>query len=183
MRLHRRTALFSGAIEMVDVSWEEGARLMNKCTYLLATDVGELEELTLALTIVEAKVQTAFTITEDTVSPSWLTIEGRPIEEDETSYLFQLLFDRNHMVSYTVLNKSYGKFPEPSEVLTGKLFRTFSHSHLLESTKRALCASGDCPGALMHFEIACLNQVIDVICTAPPKIAVSTQKTTSATVN
>jgi hypothetical protein len=168
---------------MVEVPWEEGARLMNECTYLLATDVGEVEELTLALTIVEAKVQVAITTTEDTSPPSWLTIEGRPIEEDETCHLFQLLFDRNHMISYTVLNKSYGKCPEPSEVFKGKLFRAFSHSHLLESTKRTTRASGDYPHALMHFEVACLNQVIDVICTAPPKIAVSTQKTASATVN
>jgi hypothetical protein len=168
---------------MVEVLWEEGARLMNECTYLLATDVGEVEELTLALTIVEMKVQADVTTSENSSPPSWLTIEGRPIEEDETCQLFQLLFDRNHMISYRVLNKSYGKHSEPSEVFTGKLFRTFSRSHLLESTKRATCASGDYPGALMHFEIACLNQVIDVICTAPPKIAVSTQKTASATVN
>lgn len=155
---------------------------MDECTYLLAADIGEIEELTLALTIVEAKVQAAITTTEDGGPPSWLTIEGRPIEQDETCQIFQLVFDRNHMISYTVLNKSYGKYTEPSDVFKGRLFRTFSHSHLLEFTGRA-CASGDCSGALMHFEIACLNQAIDVICTAPPKIAVSTQKTATATVN
>jgi len=168
---------------MVEVPWEEGARLMNECTYLLATDVGEVEDLTLALTIVEAKAQAPITTTDDPAPLSWLRIGSGPIEEDETCRLFQLLFDRNHMISYTVLKESYGKYPAPPEKYTGKLLRTFSHSHLLEFTGRTTCVSGDDPGALMHFQIACLNHVIDVICTAPPKIAVSAQKTTSATVN
>ena len=156
---------------------------MNECIYLLATDVGEVEDLTLALTIVEAKAQAPITTTDDPVPLSWLKIGGSPIEEDETCRLFQLLFDRNHMISYTVLNESYGKYPEPPEVFTGKVFRTFSHSHLLEFTERTTYASGDSPDAPMHFQIACLNHVIDVICTAPPKIAVSAQKTTSVRVN
>jgi len=168
---------------MVEVPWEEGARLMNECTYLLATDVGEVEDLTLALTIVEAKAQAPITTTDDPAPLSWLRIGSSPIEEDETCRLFQLLFDRNHMISYTVLNESYGKYPEPPEVFTGKLFRTFSHSHLLEFTERTTYASGESPDAPMHFQIACINHVIDVICTAPPKIAVSAQKTTSARVN
>ena len=156
---------------------------MNECTYLLATDVGEVEELTLALTIVEAKAQAPITTTYGTAPLSRLKIGSSPIAEDETCRLFQLLFDGNHMISYTVLNKSCGKDPESSEVFTAKHFRTFSHSHLLESTERNICTSGDDPGAPMHFQIACLNQVIDVICTAPPKIAVSTEKAASATVN
>jgi hypothetical protein len=178
-----RTVLISGAVEMVEVPWEEGARLMNECTYLLATDVGEVDDLELALTIVEAKARTPITTTEDMDPISLLAIGGKPIEEDETCRLFQLLFERNHMISYTILNESYGKYPAPPEVFTGKLFRTFSHSHLLEFTERTTCASRDYPGALMHFGIACLDHVINVICTSPPKIAVSRQKTTSATVN
>ena len=181
--LDRRAVLISEAIEMVAVPWEEGARLMNECTYLLATDVGEVEELTLALTIVEAKAQAPIATTEKTGPLSWLKTGGRPIEEDLTCCLFQLLFNRNHLISYTVLNESYSKCPEQSEVFAGKLFRIFSHSHLLEFTEQTTFASGDYPGALMHFQIACLNQVIDVICTAPPKIAVSAQKTISVPVN
>jgi hypothetical protein len=40
----------------------------------------------------------------------------------------------------------------------------------LEFTKRTTYASDDYPGILMHFEIACLNHIVDVVCTAPPKI-------------
>lgn len=168
---------------MIEVPWQEGARLIDECTYLFATDVREIEELTLGLTIVEAKAQAPITNTEDTGPLPWLKIGGRPIEEDDTCRLFQVLFDRNHMISYTVLNESYGKYPEPPEAFTGKLFRIFSHSHLLDFTERTTYASGGHPAALMHFEIACLNHVIDVICTAPPKIAVGKRATKAPVLN
>jgi hypothetical protein len=48
-------ALKTESVETVEVSWEEGARLIDECTYLFATDVREIEELTLGLTIVERK--------------------------------------------------------------------------------------------------------------------------------
>jgi hypothetical protein len=47
--------LFSEAAEATEVPWEEGARLINECTYLFAKEIREIEELTLGLTIVEAK--------------------------------------------------------------------------------------------------------------------------------
>jgi hypothetical protein len=134
-----------------------------------------VEELTLNLTIVEAKAQAPILEAEGPLA--FLRIGGSPIETDDTCRLFQLLFDRNHMISYTVLNESYGKYPQPPEAFTGKLFRIFSHSHLLEFTEKTTYASGGHPGVLMHFEIACLNHVIDVICTAPPKIAVGKRET------
>ena len=76
------------------------------------------------------------------------------------------------MVSYTVLNESYGTYPEPPEQFSGKLFRVFEWSHLLEFTKKTTCASDEYSGVLQHYEIACLNHVIDVICTGPPRISV-----------
>src|ERR1700733_13303342 len=90
----RRAALVSEAVETMEVPWEDGARLINECTYLFATDVREIEELTLGLTIVEAKAQAPISTTEDTGPLASLKIGGRPIEEDETCRLFQLLFDR-----------------------------------------------------------------------------------------
>ena len=175
--------MISEAVEKLEVPWEEGGRLINECDYLFATDIREIEELTLGLTIVEAKLQAPIETAEVTGRLASLMAGGRPIEEDETSRLFYLLFDRNHMISYTVLNESYGKYPEPPEQFTGKLFRIFSHSHLLEFTERTTHASGGYPGVLMHFEISCLNHVIDVICTAPPRIAVGKRKTTQSAVN
>jgi hypothetical protein len=43
---------------------------------------------------------------------------------------------------------------------------------LLEFTKRTTRASDEYPGVLQHYEIACQDHVVDVICTGPPRIAV-----------
>ena len=145
-------ALTAQTAEMVDVPWQEGARLIDDCTYLFAVHVRELEELTLGLTIVEAKAQEPITTTEDTGPLAFLKLGSSPIEQDDTCRVFEIVFDRNHMISYTVLNESYGRHPEPPEIFTGKLFRTFSRSHLLEFTERTTYASRGHPAPLMHFE-------------------------------
>jgi hypothetical protein len=41
-----------------EVEWETGARLIHECEYLLLRSIREPEELTLELTITEAKPQT-----------------------------------------------------------------------------------------------------------------------------
>jgi hypothetical protein len=169
--------------EIMQVPWQEGAQLMDDWSYLFARGIRELEELTLGLTIVEAKAQPPIPATEDPGAPLWLRLGGSPIEEDETCRTFEVVFERSHMISYTVLNESYCRYPEPPEVFAGKFFRIFSHSHLVEFTERTTYASGRSPGALMHFEIACLNQVIDVISTAPPTIAVGKRVTPAKLVN
>jgi hypothetical protein len=142
---------------------------------LFATEVRELEELTLGLTIVEAKLQAPIASADANDPLGFLRIGARPIQEDKSCRVFQVVFDRNHLISYTVLNESYGKYPEPPEAFTGKLFRVFSQSHLLDFTERTTYASAGHPAPLMHFEIACLNHVIDVICTAPPTILLGKQ--------
>ena len=75
------------------------------------------------------------------------------------------------MVSYSVLNESYAAYPMAPEEFTGKLFRVFTWSHLMEFTRRTTCASDEYPGVLRHYEIVCACHVIDVICTQPPTIA------------
>jgi hypothetical protein len=175
--------LNSSTTSVVEVPWEEGARLIDVCTYLFATDVRELEELTLRLTLVEAKAQAPILATEDTGPLAALREGSSPIGQDETCRQFQVVFDRNHMISYAVLNESYGRYPQPPEIFTGKLFRIFSESHLLEFTERTTYASGGHPAPLMHFEIVCLNHVFDVIATAPPTITVGSDAFQAAVVN
>jgi hypothetical protein len=154
------------------VEWEEGTRQINECGYLFVDSIREPEELTLELTVTEAKPQAQILVPRNESAFEELLVGGRPIERDLSCRLFRLIFDRNHMVSYTVLNESYGRYPEAPEQFIGKLFRVFSWSHLLEFTKRTTSASDEYPGVLQHYQIACLNHVIDVICTGPPGIAV-----------
>jgi hypothetical protein len=157
--------------DIVELGWDEAARQMNDCEYLLARSIREIEELTLEVFITEAKAQAEILVPRDSTQFEQLRVGSRPIEPDSTCRIFRLIFERRHMVSYTVLNESYGIYPKPPEQFTGKLFRTFSRSHLLDFTKQTTCASDEYPGGILqHYQIVCLNHVIDVICTAPPKI-------------
>ena len=72
----------SSTTSMFEVPWEEGARLIDACTYLFATDLRELEELTLRLTLVEAKAQAPILATEDTGTLAALRVGSSPIEQD-----------------------------------------------------------------------------------------------------
>ena len=155
------------------VDWAEGARQIEDCEYLFVRQIGETEELTLELTVVEAKAQAPITTPKDDSVLERLKVGGRPIKPDSSCRLFRLIFDRQHMVAYTVSNESYSKFPEPSEKFVGKLFRLFSRSHLLDFVKRTNHASDKHPGKLCHYQVACQNHIIDVITTAPPAISVS----------
>jgi hypothetical protein len=156
----------------IELQWEEGARQINECEYLFIDSVRELEELTLELIVTEAKLQAQILVPRDEGPIEQLRSGGQPIERDLTCRSFQVIFDRRHMVSYTVLDESYGTYPESPEQFDGKLFRVFSCSHLLDFTKKHTCASDEYPGLLQHYEIVCLNHVVDVICTGPPSIAI-----------
>jgi hypothetical protein len=175
--------MFGVSFEPTEIDWEEGALQIDRCTYLFAICVRELEELTLGLTIVEARAQAPIDMLETDAELQKLRLGGRPIEQDETCRVFEVVFDRRHMISYTVLNESYGRYPEAPEVFSGKLFRIFSQSHLLDFTRRTTLACDDYPGPLIHIQIACLNHVFDVICTAPPTIAVGIRNRVAPTVN
>ncbi len=75
-------------------------------------------------------------------------------------------------ISYYVQNESYGKYPEPPEIFTGRMFRRFSWSYLLELTKKTCYASADWPGLgpLQHFSIPCCNDIVDVVACAEPTV-------------
>jgi hypothetical protein len=159
-----------------EMNWQDGAQQIDDCQYLFATSISEIGELTLGLVIAEAKAQDRAHIPMNDSELEILKANAKPIEPDPTCRVFEVLFDRSHMVSYTVLNESYGVYPREPEKFVGKFFRKFSWSHLLEFTKQTTIASEFYPGPLEHYQIACLNHVVDVIATAPPRIAMGLLK-------
>jgi hypothetical protein len=170
-RLRKHSEL-SKRIEPTEVEWEDGARQIDDCEYLLVKEIRAAEDLTLSLLLSEAKPQAP--ILEPRNDSEWekLCVGGKPIEEDATCRNFQLIFEKNSMVAYMVLNESYGKYPQSPEEFTGRNLRFFSRSHLLEFTQKTTIACDEYPGALQHYQIATLNHVIDVITTKPPRIAI-----------
>lgn len=158
---------------MGDAGHEEAARQLNECDYLFLIDIREPEYLTLQLTIAEAKAQAPRFDTPPEHPLAALLNGGRPIEPDATCRVFRITFERKHMVSYTVVNESYGKYPDAPEQFQGKLFREFSRSYLLEYIAKATIATDDYPGKLRHYQLACQDHVVDVVCTAPPEIVIT----------
>ena len=73
-------------------------------------------------------------------------------------------------VNYLVRNECYGRYPEPPEMFSGKLFRRFSWSYLLELTRKTSYAWDDHPGPgpLQHFSVVCSDDIVDVIACVEP---------------
>jgi hypothetical protein len=164
--------LGSSPIFFEEVDWQHGSEQINDCKYLYMRAVEEIEELTLKVELHEAKLGDPMDMTRELRPWENLLTESRPIEVNQTCRAFQLIFERDYMISYTVLNESYGKYSEQPEMFTGKLLRVFSWSHLLEFTRRTTYAGNELTGPLQHYEAACLNQILDVICTRRPRIFV-----------
>jgi len=85
-----------------------------------------------------------------------------------TGRLFELSWDI--YVAYSVQNESYSKLDETDKVESGRLVRIYSRSRFLDHISMTTIATPEYPGPLLHVEVICLNHVIDVAATEPPKI-------------
>ena len=152
-------------------NWHDVARELNECKYLYLRWIGEPEELRLRLVVEEARVQERPGVAPPHLPELSEILDGaKSIACDEDCRLFEIIY--TYPISYTVLNESYGRYPETPEVFNGKLFREFSWSYLLEMTRKTTYACDDHPGPLppQHHSIVCLNHVIDVITTREPEM-------------
>lgn len=163
-----------------DQAWKNGAEEINSCDYLFVDWIGESAELTFEVLLREAKPQATITTIQSDDAVGELLLGSRPIETDESCRHFRVEFGGDIMVSYGVLNESFGKYPELPEQFTGKLFREFSRSHLLDFTRSTTIVSDRYPGKLSHYQIACQNHIIDVNATGPPSIDSITAHETAA---
>jgi hypothetical protein len=159
-------------------NWRDVARELGECRYLYLRWIGEPEELKLRLVIEEARLQDRPVVASSRLPElDEILADARPIESDEGCRLFEIIYSQP--ISYTVSNETYSQYPEAPEIFTGKLFREFSWSYLLEMTRKTTYASDDHPGPLplQHHSIACLNHVIDVITTQEPEMRLLRQDT------
>ena len=90
--------MISETLVTVEGPWEDGARQIDDSHYLFAVDVRELEELTLRLTLVEAKAQAPLTAENDSVY-GVLSNGARPIQQDSTCRIFEIIFERKHIIA------------------------------------------------------------------------------------
>lgn len=90
-----------------------------------------------------------------------------PIVSDESCEAYEIIF--GSYIAYAVLNESYASIDE-TEVSTGKYFRVYSKSRFLDYLRAASFATDDYPGKSTHYEIACLDHIVEVVSIDEPQI-------------
>lgn len=76
-----------------------------------------------------------------------------------------------HYVAYAVRNESYAMADDgaPTSLPVSQLVER-RKSAFLDFLRRTTIASNEFPGPLRHWELVCLNHVIDVVSTSEPVI-------------
>lgn len=95
--------------------------------------------------------------------------EGRTIVADETTPAWEVTFDT--YVAYAVLNESFALPAQDDEAWEGaQFFHRYRKSRFLEHIRSVTFASDEWPGPMLHFEIVCLNHVVEIVTTHEPEI-------------
>jgi hypothetical protein len=153
--------------------WEQGAKLIDDCHSLFVEDIRGLE---LVIVLIEGNVQP---LVESIIVGDQDMGAGYPIHADSTSRRFIVWFASHKIVRYMILNESYSEPPEALEEFSGRHFRVFSKSRLLDFvrvTSNGLVAINE---SITHYEIVCQNHIIDVIALGPPVIHLLSPETQS----
>jgi hypothetical protein len=129
--------------------------------YFFLSEIGEPEDNTLRLVVIEASAQGI----EVKVPGTGLT--GQPILPEPTAKPLELTW--TSYIAYAVRNESYATPEEgqqpPTDMLSerqGTAFLTF--------VAQATFATVDFPGPFRHWELVCLNHVVDVVSTEAPVV-------------
>jgi hypothetical protein len=156
------------------LDWREQSRLIDECKYISVEAIEQIEQWGLRVRVEEIVPRFVPENPERDYVPR-LAVKIREemsVSQQIVTRAFEIEFP--DAISYHVTNETYGKYPEPPEAFTGKLFRQFQRSLLLEWVRKTTYASNDHPGPLplMHFEIVGQDDVVDVITTREPAIRI-----------
>lgn len=84
---------------------------------------------------------------------------------DDTLPTIQIEFET--YIGYSIRNESYTVW-DSEEVFEGKLFRIYSKSKYLDFIKASTIATEDYPGPFVHYELVCLDHIIDIVSVSKP---------------
>jgi hypothetical protein len=126
---------------------------LNSHKYLYLDKLFEEIDLELCILVDEAKVQGGELQAVENASSYGAIIS------DETCKKYKLTF--KNYDAYSVRNESFTVWDDEEE-FTGNLFRIFSKSKFLDYVAASTVAVEDVLGAYKHYEIVCLNHIIDV---------------------
>jgi hypothetical protein len=161
------------------MTYEDGCKRLNDCKYLYLESFGRGDrDLDLRVELVEAKPQPTIDtvplgskILEDILGP------GSPILPDSSCARFTLVFE--NYLGTSIINESYGDGDgeHSTEWLadkTHKRLATYDRSHFWDYVSAVTFATNDFPGPQRHFEINCMNHILNVVCRDEPTITIST---------
>lgn len=137
---------------------------INRHKYLYLDELGEPRENELRMVVSKA-------IASDETENLELgntRLSGRPIISNESSSRYEIIFDS--YIAYTVLTESYVA-GDPNDPNIGLLFRSYSNSVFLDYVSKATFATDEFPGIFTHYEIVCLNHIIEVASVTEPKVS------------
>jgi hypothetical protein len=139
-------------------------QLIDQHRYLYLTRICEPEDNVLKLMIAEAKVSGS---REDIRIGSLELKDTAPIVVTEESSIYEIIFDQ--YIAYSVRNESYTQTDEEEE-FEGRLACMYTKSKFLDYVRASAFASDDYPGTFKHYGFNCLNHIVDIVSTSPPKI-------------
>ncbi|MBL0374533.1 hypothetical protein JJB09_21190 [Rhizobium sp. KVB221] len=145
---------------------------LDSCVYVSLESFGRGDHaLDLKLVVFEARsvgeygpISTGSSAIDEILGP------GRAITTLAGFYAFTIIFE--NYVAFSTRNESYAL--DYSEEFGGKLLRSYRKSGFLDHVAEATWATDNHPGPLNHFSVACLDHVVDVVCTGDPIISMRT---------
>ncbi|HEY9432255.1 MAG TPA: hypothetical protein VI260_12405 [Blastocatellia bacterium] len=139
-------------------------QLINQHQYLYLTEICEPEDNVLKLMVAEAKVSGP---RENIVIEGVEIKDTAPIVVAEDSSVYEVIFDQ--YIAYSVRNESYTHLDKEEE-FEGRLACIYTKSRFLDYVSVSTFASDDFPGPFKHYGFNCLNHIVDIVSTSPPKI-------------
>jgi len=143
---------------------------LNAAEYLYLRGISEPRDNSLRIVVQEATANLASTgpLELPGMSASLRTSRAAPIESTATCKAFALYWSR--YIAYLVTEESVGSCGNyKDEIFTGRFFRVYEKSHLLDHIARDTGAHFK---PFQHYKIICLNHLIDVVSTEVPELEV-----------
>lgn len=139
---------------------------IDSCKNLFLTGISEPETNSLRLLLSEGRVSEV----EETWDIAGVALPGvRTIDITGQSRRFEVSW--HCYISYAVRDESYCSWDKEEEWV-GASFRVYSKSKFLDFIGNGTFATAEYPGPFKHYEIVCLDHIIDVVSEEPPTVRV-----------
>jgi hypothetical protein len=132
--------------------------------YIYLKDINEPEDNHLRLTFFRSKYSNSSNVD---ISDINTTNSYSSIDIDDSLPIIQLDFD--WYIGYSVINECFTVL-DKYELSKGNAFRIYSKSRYLDFINAGTIATEEYPGPFKHYEIACLNHIIDIVSVSEPTI-------------